>query len=159
MRVNQLYNILWWLIPWVNPGNTKGGSITVPLTSCLTGLESAVWQLIFFYLQNRLIQTSQTGGRQYNDTSPFSIPRLILLIKCGANLLTFIRQGWRNKSPTSFGRKTFAWQTFCRHGWCKIKVRGSKLQNILYLTCSAAGLNINTLNVFCHLKKVFEKHW
>ena len=25
-----------------SPGNTKGGSITVPLTSCLTGLESAV---------------------------------------------------------------------------------------------------------------------
>jgi hypothetical protein len=23
------------------PGNTKGGSITAPLTSCLTGLESA----------------------------------------------------------------------------------------------------------------------
>jgi hypothetical protein len=27
-----------------------------------------------FYLQNRLIQTSQTGGKKYNDTSPFSIP-------------------------------------------------------------------------------------
>ncbi len=27
-------------------GNTKGG-ITIPLTSCLTGLESAVWQLTF----------------------------------------------------------------------------------------------------------------
>jgi hypothetical protein len=27
------------------PGNTKGGSITVPLTSCLTGLESAVGKL------------------------------------------------------------------------------------------------------------------
>jgi hypothetical protein len=27
-----------------------------------------------FYLQNRLIQTSQTGGQQYSDTSPFSIP-------------------------------------------------------------------------------------
>jgi hypothetical protein len=26
----------------VASGNTKGGSITVPLTSCLTGLESAV---------------------------------------------------------------------------------------------------------------------
>ncbi len=26
----------------VEPGNTKGGSISVPLTSCLTGLESAV---------------------------------------------------------------------------------------------------------------------
>jgi hypothetical protein len=27
-------------------------------------------------LQNRLIQTSQTGGQQYSDTSPFSIPWL-----------------------------------------------------------------------------------
>jgi len=27
-----------------------------------------------FYLQNRLVQTSQTGGQQYSDTSPFSIP-------------------------------------------------------------------------------------
>jgi hypothetical protein len=27
-----------------------------------------------FYLQNRLIQTSQTGGQQYTDTFPFSIP-------------------------------------------------------------------------------------
>ncbi len=27
-----------------------------------------------FYLQNRLIQTSQTGGQWYNDTSPLSIP-------------------------------------------------------------------------------------
>jgi hypothetical protein len=26
----------------VGSGNTKGGSISVPLTSCLTGLESAV---------------------------------------------------------------------------------------------------------------------
>ncbi len=29
----------------LKPGNTKGGSITVLLTSFLTGLESAVWQL------------------------------------------------------------------------------------------------------------------
>jgi hypothetical protein len=27
-----------------------------------------------FYFQNRLIPTSQTGGQQYSDTSPFSIP-------------------------------------------------------------------------------------
>jgi len=27
-----------------------------------------------FYLQNRLIQTRQTGGQRYSDTSPFSIP-------------------------------------------------------------------------------------
>jgi len=31
------------------------------------------WQFCF-YLQNRLIQTSQTGGQLYRDTSPFSIP-------------------------------------------------------------------------------------
>jgi hypothetical protein len=27
-----------------------------------------------FYLQNRLIQTNQTGGQWYSDTSPISIP-------------------------------------------------------------------------------------
>jgi hypothetical protein len=35
------------LAPGLNliPGNTKGGSITVPLTSCLTGLGSSVLQM------------------------------------------------------------------------------------------------------------------
>jgi hypothetical protein len=32
----------------VQAGNTKEGSITVLLTSCLTGLELAVWQLPIF---------------------------------------------------------------------------------------------------------------
>jgi hypothetical protein len=31
------------------------------------------WQFCF-YLQNRLIQTSQTGGHWYSDNSTFSIP-------------------------------------------------------------------------------------
>jgi hypothetical protein len=31
---------------------------------------------ICFYLQNRLIQTSKTGGQQYSNTFPFSIPWL-----------------------------------------------------------------------------------
>ena len=62
-----------WLL---KPGNTKGGSITLPLTSYLTGLDSAVWQLTIFVFisQNRLIKTKQTGGQQYSDTCPFSIP-------------------------------------------------------------------------------------
>jgi hypothetical protein len=30
--------------------------------------------IICFYLQNRQIQTSQTGGQGYSDTSPFNIP-------------------------------------------------------------------------------------
>ncbi len=48
---------------------------------------------ICFYLQNRLIQTSQTGGQWYSDTSPFRTPwskydktnnttELIMALKC-----------------------------------------------------------------------------
>ncbi len=56
-------------------GNAKGGSITVPLTSCLTSLESAVWLLTIFgfYLKYRLIQTSQTGGQWYSGPSVFPV--------------------------------------------------------------------------------------
>jgi hypothetical protein len=56
--------------------NTKGGSITVPLTSCFDwfGISCMTTDNFCFYLQNRLIQTCQTGGQQYSDTSPFSIP-------------------------------------------------------------------------------------
>jgi hypothetical protein len=31
-------------------------------------------EIFCFYLQNRLIKSSQTGGQQYSDTSPFSTP-------------------------------------------------------------------------------------
>jgi hypothetical protein len=58
-------------------GDTKGGSITVPLTSCLTGMTTDNFGS---YLQNRLIQTSQTGGQRYSDTFPFSIPWLNKLL-------------------------------------------------------------------------------
>ncbi len=55
----QFSKNLWFLLNFVfkrrhygqslsQPGNTKGGSITVPLTSCLTGLEPAVWQVTIF---------------------------------------------------------------------------------------------------------------
>ena len=57
-------------------GILRGGSITVLLTSCFTGLESVVWLLTIFAFICRLIQTSQTGGQWYSDTSPFSIPWL-----------------------------------------------------------------------------------
>ncbi len=39
-KIISIIDLNCYLIP--QPGNTKGGSITVPLTSCLTGLESAV---------------------------------------------------------------------------------------------------------------------
>ncbi len=37
-----------------------------------------------FYLQNRIIQTSQTGGQWYSDTSPFSNPWWIHIISMKA---------------------------------------------------------------------------
>ncbi len=50
----------------------RSGSITLPLTSCLTGFSCMTTDNFCFYLQNRLIQTSKTGGQWYS--SPFSIP-------------------------------------------------------------------------------------
>ncbi len=47
----------------IQAGNAKEGRITVLLTSCLTGLESAISANFCFYLQNRPIQISQTGGQ------------------------------------------------------------------------------------------------
>ncbi len=40
----------------------------------LFGINCMTTDNICFYLQNRLIQTSQTGGQWYSDTPPFSIP-------------------------------------------------------------------------------------
>ncbi len=54
-----------------------------------------------FYLQNRLIQTGQTGGQWYSDTSPFSIPWLKSLSR------------WHGKyQPLSF------WLAFCQYSKC-----------------------------------------
>ncbi len=57
------------------PGNTKGGSITVPLTSSLTGLDQSVLQI------KTKIVSSQTADSKpvkqevkSSDTSPFGIP-------------------------------------------------------------------------------------
>ncbi len=63
------------------PGNTKGGSIVVLLTSCLTGLNHLYdnWQFLFLFAK----QTNPNqSNRRSSDTSPFSIPCLFLLKSC-----------------------------------------------------------------------------
>ncbi len=64
--------------PWtlVSTQPWKGGSINVPLTSCLTGLESVVWQVTIFcfYLQNRVIQTSKKGVNSTVILPPLVFP-------------------------------------------------------------------------------------
>jgi hypothetical protein len=57
-------------------GNTKMGEYhcTIDLLFDWFGISCTATYNFCFYFQNRLIQTSQIGGQQYNDTSPFSIP-------------------------------------------------------------------------------------
>jgi hypothetical protein len=49
---------------------------TVDLMFDWFGISCMTTDNFCFYFQNRLIQTSQTGGQQYSDSSPFSIPCL-----------------------------------------------------------------------------------
>jgi hypothetical protein len=62
---------------WVSskPGNGKY-HCTIDLLFDLFGMSCTITDSFSFYLQNRLIQTSQTGGQWYSDTAPFSIPCL-----------------------------------------------------------------------------------
>jgi hypothetical protein len=47
---------------------------TIDLLFDWIGISGMTTENFCFYLQNRLIQASQTGGKWYSDTSPFSIP-------------------------------------------------------------------------------------
>ncbi len=47
---------------------------TVDLLFDLFGISCTTTDKFCFYLQNRLIQASQTGGQWYGDTFTFSIP-------------------------------------------------------------------------------------
>ncbi len=57
-------------------GNTVPYHCTIDLLFDWFGISCMTNDNFCFYLQNRLIQTSQTGGQWYSDTSPFSIPWL-----------------------------------------------------------------------------------
>ena len=74
---------------FVEPGTTKRGKYhcTVDLLFDWFGISCLTTDNFCFYLQNRLIQTSQTGGQRYNDTSPFSIPWLECLSLVGLYIL------------------------------------------------------------------------
>jgi hypothetical protein len=54
-----------------------------------------------FYLQNRLIQASQTGGQWYSDTSTFNIPWLYQICPCLAETFS---------QPTNFSSKIDGFQ-------------------------------------------------
>ncbi len=66
-------------------GILKGGKYhcTIDLRFDWFGILCMTTDNFCFYLQNRLIQISQTGGQWYSDTSPISIPCFTPLPKLG----------------------------------------------------------------------------
>ncbi len=65
----DIYIIVW------KQGILKGEyHCTVDLLFDWFGISCRTTDIFCFYFQNRLIQTSQTGGQWYSDPSPFRIP-------------------------------------------------------------------------------------
>ncbi len=83
--------IIIWLLSWVTPAprNTKRRKYhcTVDLLFYWFEISCMTTGNFCFYFQNRLIQTSQTGGQWYSDASRFSNP--CLYYKC--SLLTYLQ--------------------------------------------------------------------
>jgi hypothetical protein len=69
-------------------GNTKVGKYhcTIDLLFDWFGISSMTTCNFCFYLQNRLIQTSQTGGQQYRDTPPLVFPDCIYKQRYHSNM-------------------------------------------------------------------------
>ncbi len=59
--------------PW-KPGPSSGHITNLKQTIFGLSISMMTTDNFCFYLQNRQIETSQTGGQQYNDASPWSIP-------------------------------------------------------------------------------------
>ncbi len=73
----------WLKKPWVIPSLPKDKCreylrgkyhCTIDLLFVWFGISCMTTDTFCFYLQNRLIKTSKTGGQWYSMTSPFSIP-------------------------------------------------------------------------------------
>ncbi len=92
--------------------NTKGGSITVPLTSCSTGLDQSVLQIKAKKLQlsYRWFQTSQTGGQWFSDTSHFSIPWIDTQVRLGSVRLGKVGLGRIEESFIEWVRRKKCWK-------------------------------------------------
>jgi hypothetical protein len=63
----------------LSAGNTKGGSITVPLTSCLTGLDKSVLQI---KTKNVSCHTADSKPVKQEVNSTVILPPLVLPAKC-----------------------------------------------------------------------------
>ena len=93
-------------------------SITVWLTSCLTGLDLTKLKNIYIikHKQSNWILSSQTGGQPYSDTSPDEVSECSLAATTAADfrqIFPILNGGFLiffclRKSPLSWRRKTAA---------------------------------------------------
>ncbi len=113
------------------PGNTKGGSMTVPLISCLNGLESAVWQLTIFVFIWKT-DLSKPVKQEVNSTvifPPFSIPWI-------NHLNQFWNHIWNPKFVNGLedeSYKNFVLKTAETLGWNDIKIQNFQRKSILQI--------------------------
>ncbi len=103
-----------------------------------------VWNQLYdnwkfcFYLQKRLIQTGQTGGQLYSDTSPFSVPRFnklasgpswwvykvfVLRILFVPSFTSWIKKGKETFFVKSIQSFFFHPWNFCRKTWLVSNLR------------------------------------
>ncbi len=86
--------------------NTKGGIITVPLTSCLTGLDWSVWQIKtkFVSCHMQLIPKQSNRRSIVQWYFPFSIPCFNLRIKNWLSSTSVFQQSLFHDGQTSLER-------------------------------------------------------
>jgi hypothetical protein len=78
----------------VSPGNTKGGSITVPVTSCLTGLNKSVLQI-----KTKIVSchTADSKPVRQEVNGTVTLPPVVFPGACIIKLFTVIIYGFHNK--------------------------------------------------------------
>ncbi len=93
--------------PIVKPGNTKGGSITVPLTSCLTGLDQSVLQIKTKIVSSHTAN-SKPVKQEVNSTvifPPVVFPGETILQRIGTTMLSWFHIGSVESCFGGYGEK------------------------------------------------------
>ncbi len=79
MSVSEASNLLTML----ESGNTKGGSITVPLTSCLTGLDQSVLQI-----KIKIVSCHTANFKQVKqEVNGTVFPAIVLIYNCNVFII------------------------------------------------------------------------
>ncbi len=103
----------------LKPGNTKRGKYhcTIDLLFDWFGISCMTTDNFCCYFINRLIQTSQTGGQWYSETSPFSIPCSNYKVPPHLKMMVRSYPNARFDGATTFSITTLCIKTLSRIYW------------------------------------------